>query len=145
MSTSFEALDSLKDEEALIKEDAIVNCSENKWCSLFHTLALSSVIKRKIIIHYPDHGGIKFRTLFNQKISPRSTCESSYCINILCCYEGLPLKGIFNHNHYVPLAFKAKSSIKRALKRTETGAAKKIKIEPKNFQLPKQSYLFGNL
>ena len=131
MGVSFKTIDSTKSGEELIKEDAIMNCSENEWCSFFQILALSTIIKRKINIFYPDHGSFKLKTVFNQQIYPRlTTFNSNYCVNILCCYEGLPSKGtIFNHNHYVPLAFKSKSNIKRSASVSKLKPVKQIKLE----------------
>jgi len=51
MSASFAVGDTEKRGLSLVEEDAIINCSENMWCSLFHVLALSSVIRKKINLH----------------------------------------------------------------------------------------------
>ena len=67
MSAYFAAGDTEKRGSTLVEEDAIINCSENMWCSLFHVLALSSVIQRKINLHYPDNGLSPLKAIFNQQ------------------------------------------------------------------------------
>ena len=76
------------------------------WCGLLRILALSSVIRSKINIFYPNHGSLENKILFNQKISPRT----AFSLILLLCYKGiLSKKDEFRHNHYVPLAFRNKS------------------------------------
>ena len=129
LCVSHKALDSGKRKKSLIEEEAILGCSDKSWSNFFQMLALSSVIKRKIRVHYPDHGDSRSKAIFDQEIKPRTNILSCYCVNILCCYEGVLPKEDFRHNHYVPLAFigrkKCSSSLPETLSKT-----KKSKKEP---------------
>lgn len=61
----------------------------------------SSVLKRKLHTHYPDHGTEKSKATFSREIFPRGKVE--YPLNpfhILYCFEGSSVKGLFRHNHY---------------------------------------------
>ena len=117
---------------ALIEEEAKLGCVENKYSSFIHILALCSVLKRVCYIYYPDCGTKKLKSLFNQKITPRTDIESNYSVHILCCREGGTSKEIFGftHNHYVPIAFKDKRAKKRTIKLpVEKVSSKKVKVD----------------
>lgn len=61
----------------LVQKEAIYMCKDKCWCSLLGVLSLSSVLKQKIQLNYPDFGPIKYRTLWNNLIIPRHLYENS--------------------------------------------------------------------
>ena len=71
-----------------------------------YVLALVSVIKRKIISHFPECGNEMQRVLRNQVIFPRAECLSEVPPRVLFCKLGrqrLHEKTFFQANHFVPL------------------------------------------
>lgn len=105
-SLSKSSVDSGLRGEDLVKIEA-VNMASNvcKWSSFVSVLAVSSVIKHKIITYYPDFGLIRYRKLFNQEVYPRESFNSTLTIHILFCYLGLPTPTPFQPNHFAPLCF----------------------------------------
>ncbi|XP_057307639.1 52 kDa repressor of the inhibitor of the protein kinase-like [Hydractinia symbiolongicarpus] len=106
MSVCNSAFNTDKKQEDLVKEVAILNLVDRKYCSFLAMLALSSVTNRNIFSYYPDYGCKKAQMLFNQLIEPRQP-SSAFAIHILFCYEGLlPSRENFAPNHFVPIIFK---------------------------------------
>lgn len=71
MSVSFECLDTSLTKADLVKQEAILNCTNNKWSSFLCILGLSSVLRRNISTYYPDCGEDRYKLLFNQLVLPR--------------------------------------------------------------------------
>ena len=65
-------------------------------------LALSSVIKHKIMLHFPDFGSIEDQTLFKSEIFPRINEGQFSSINIFFCNLSGNIDN-FLANHFVPL------------------------------------------
>ena len=63
----------------LIKKEALAMCVDNVFSSFICVLALSSVIKRPINVHYPDFGLLVNRLVFDCEIFPRA--NDSFCLN----------------------------------------------------------------
>ena len=87
----------------MIEKEALLNCKSNRWGCFMEILALASVIRTKLITHYPDFGLIRWRKLFNQSISPRLNSTSHNEIHLLFCHQGFEETTEFKHNHYVPI------------------------------------------
>lgn len=137
MSVSHLAVGSDFHKECLVEHEALLNLDEGKWTGLLCILALSSVVGREIHTYYPDCGVKKYKNLFTQKIKPR-TYYSTLPLHILFCREGTyNAKVEFQHNHYVPLAFKASKSLKRNISSVHPIIPSKISFKtapPANFQ-----------
>ena len=92
----------------LIKREALAMCVDNVFSSFICVLALSSVIKRPINVHYPDFGLLLNRLVFDCEIFPRandSFCLNSFGdpINILLCNISNNSENDFTANHFVSL------------------------------------------
>lgn len=107
MSVSKECLDTGFARADLVKQEAILNCSEKKWSSFLCILGLSSAISRNIFTYYPDCGDQRFKLFFNRMVQPRLTAtEGLDDLHVLFCCEGIVHLGeIFKPNHFVPLLF----------------------------------------
>ena len=97
------------DMKTILRNEAIKNCEEKRYSSFICMIALSSVIKRRIISHYPDCGMYKYRLIFNTVINPRSFLPvTPGNVQILWCNtntETLKLEN-WSPNHFVPLVEK---------------------------------------
>ena len=130
----------------LIKKIAIDMCQDRHWAPFICVFSLSSVLRSRIHVFYPDFGPIKYCNLFNNLILPRlfyESCSFDSCnksiFNILYCRLSFnKTQNNFQANHFVPLIsyyeFKAKQSIvtnKRifSLPSTASISAKKPKVE----------------
>ena len=108
LSLKNDTLDSnLKNKEDTVKREAILNCQNFAWSSFMCMLGLSSVIKGKIISHYPDIGDAMCRFLLNQVIFPHIQNSQQKTFNLLFC-RCEPLGNFrkfekFQTNHFVPL------------------------------------------
>ena len=71
LSVSLECLDSGLANSDLVKQEAILNCSDKKWSSFLCILGLSSILSGAICTYYPDCGELKYKLLFNRKVQPR--------------------------------------------------------------------------
>ena len=92
-------------------------------------LGLSSVIKGKIISHYPDIGDAMCRLLFNQVIFPRNQNSQQKSFNFLFC-RCEPLGNFrkfekFQTKHFVPLLQYRRSKVNTNSK----SSAKKITMD----------------
>jgi len=56
----------------MIRQESRSMCKDKVWAPFLCVLALSSVLNKKIVVHYPEFGPIKFCNFFNQTILPRS-------------------------------------------------------------------------
>ena len=135
--------------EQLIKNEALLICKDKVWSPFICVLALSSVLKQRVKLHYPDFGPMKFKVLFNCLILPRQFYDEATfdvinkgSINLLyCSLSDTQISGSFNANHFVTLIlrfnFKSKQSIsgvKRAVSVDIDPNVKKIK--QKHFSSP---------
>ena len=86
-------------------------CQDKIWSSFLCVLACSSVIKQRLHIYFPEFGSLKYKTLFNGLIIPRTFYElnsftvSQPFLNILYCSlsNNQELSSTFTANHFVPL------------------------------------------
>jgi len=92
--------------ERLVQFEAIHNCSSKTFSSLLSVLGLSTVIGRQIQMLYPDSGAVKFKSLFNSLISPKSSLNDSEILNILFFREGIQPGKLYQANHFVPIVVK---------------------------------------
>ncbi|XP_046842785.1 uncharacterized protein LOC124447678 isoform X1 [Xenia sp. Carnegie-2017] len=89
LSVSKECLDTGYTTDELVKQEAILNCNDQKWSSFLCILGLSSVLGRKIHTFYPDSGESRYKLLFNRIVQPRLLSQRGLdAINILFCHEG---------------------------------------------------------
>jgi hypothetical protein len=99
-------LDKCVTKDDLVREEAVLNCFDGKWSSFLCFLGLSSALNRNIFTYYPDCGELRYKTLFNCIVKPRSNVKSMHDLHILFCYEGIIKSGeTFRPNHFVPLLF----------------------------------------
>mgnify|MGYP001797985955 FL=1 len=92
---------------SLIRYEAINNCELNRFSSFLCIVALSSVIRRRIVSHYPECGMAKYRLIFNTTINPRLFAKYSD-VHVLWCntnVDTLKMKN-WGPNHFVPLVKK---------------------------------------
>ena len=61
----------------LVKKEVIFLCRDKSWCSLMGILSLSSILKQKLQLFYPDFGPKSYRTLWNNLILPRHSYVNS--------------------------------------------------------------------
>ena len=93
----------------LVREESKQNFNDHIWSSFLCILSLSSVIQRSIISVFPDFGPLKYRTLFNAQIFPRTGDFGNSPFRILFCnLTRVPLGKDFFANHYVPLTNRKK-------------------------------------
>ena len=130
LSLKNDTLDSnLKNKEDTVKREAILNCQNFAWSSFMCMLGLSSVIKGKIISHYPDIGDAMCRLLFYQVIFPRIQNSQQKTFNLLFC-RCEPLGNFrkfekFQTKHFVPLLQCRRSKVNTNSK----ASAKKITMD----------------
>ena len=105
MSVSFECLDTSLTKADLVIQEAILNCTNNKWSSFLCILGLSSVLRRNISTYYPDCSEDMYKLLFNRLVLPRQDAQKGVDnIHILFCRDGNINPGeTFQSNHFVPL------------------------------------------
>ena len=58
----------------LVKKEVIFLCRDKSWCSLMGILSLSSILKQKIQLFYPDFGPKSYRTLWNNLLYYKFYC-----------------------------------------------------------------------
>ena len=92
----------------MIQKEALSNCRANTFSSFICMIALSSVIKKPIISHYPDCGANMYKETFNTTINPRTSIKKvSSAIHILWCNTNTNPGSVSNKNwrpnHFVPL------------------------------------------
>lgn len=118
----------------LIKYESKSMCKSHVWSLYLCLLAISSVINRKIFLHYPDFGPTKYHSLFNQLIIPRnfyvnkSFVLNTNIINVLsCCLSKVDLNQ-FKANNFVALIkhTKAKRPASNILDFPSTLTSKKV-------------------
>ncbi|XP_057291325.1 52 kDa repressor of the inhibitor of the protein kinase-like [Hydractinia symbiolongicarpus] len=109
MVTSFDALDASGSScsNKLVKNEAIGNCKNQKWCSLLCIFALSSVSLANINTYFPDCGDSRDKILFNCIISPRNPTPSLRTLKFLFCLQSFNVDSsiTFKPNHFVPIIF----------------------------------------
>ena len=112
-SVSHLSLDSNLTGSQLIKTEAINMCCNQVWSSYFCVLALASVVKRKIRLHFPDFGDLKFKKLYDSIVFPRDLygfgnfSTNSVTFDILFCDISTNQHSEkFSPNHFVPLVMR---------------------------------------
>ncbi|XP_028418971.1 uncharacterized protein LOC114544578 [Dendronephthya gigantea] len=123
LSVSKECLDTGCMKDDLVRQEAILNCSEKKWSSFLCIMGLASVLNRNTFTYYPDCGQQRSKLLFNRMIQPRLTPKKGLDdLHILFCYEGTVTAGkTIQPNHFVPLIFH-----QQQLKRKSTAACPQV-------------------
>ena len=71
LSVSMKSLDTNLIDDALVKQEAILNCHHGTWSLFLCILGLSSVLYCSIYTHYPDCRQQHSELLFNADINPR--------------------------------------------------------------------------
>ena len=100
MSASFESSENCSCPEEIVKNEALLNCQDKRWCSFLCMLALSSVTSANIFSHYPDCGEERDKLFFNCKVEPRKLLRSVHDVHILFWFQGYIQTGnFFKPNH----------------------------------------------
>ena len=122
LSVSMKSLDINLIDDALVKQEAILNCHNGTWSSFLCILGLSSVLCCSICTYYPDCGQQRSKLLFNADINPRVPKVGSLePIHVLFCYEGSVKPGeVFKPNHFVPLLYNSTSQKRKSVEVTIT-------------------------
>ena len=144
-----------------IRKEALCMCYDKVWASFLCVLAMSSILKRKLTVHYPDFGPLKYRILFNQEIMPRcfyddhNMLTNSNAIKILYCSLTTSTTSSFFANHFVPLVERKPDKVsvnflKRTVDITSSFSAKRRKVklpssESFYFNYPKLHSFFPSL
>ena len=103
-------------------------------------LALSSVIKHKIMLHFPDFGSIEDQTLFKSEIFPRINEGQFSSINIFFCNLSGNIDN-FLANHFVPLIrYSSEAGSKRVASYSVNPNSKQTKLDSYNPSLSKNIF-----
>ena len=89
-----------------VRKEAFYNCCDKVWASFLCVMALSTVTKKLLRVHYPDFGDRKYSVAFNRLISPRVGVGVSEFNILFCSTQKIPTHVPFTPNHFVALTQK---------------------------------------
>ncbi|XP_057307823.1 zinc finger MYM-type protein 1-like isoform X2 [Hydractinia symbiolongicarpus] len=109
MSMSFSATETGVTPIDFVRNEAVLNCTNQTWCSLLCMFALSTVTSKNIFSYFPDCGDERDKLLFNCKNEPMFTSLNDKVTDahILFCLQGVHAEcdQTFKANHFVPVLF----------------------------------------